>query len=112
MAQQCVCVQCRQLAFTPSPPPLSRTLIPVRHLCLIARLLLLLGCRDEYFKDNRTLEQIDKDVRRLNPEFAFYQMMTGVDRRKILGYIFARFLHFFLSVPLWQSLFGGFTSRW
>ena len=35
---------------------------------------------DQYFKDNQTLEQIDKDVRRLCPEFAFYQMTTGRDR--------------------------------
>lgn len=35
---------------------------------------------DEYFKENRILEQIDKDVRRLNPEFAFYQTTTGMDR--------------------------------
>ena len=39
------------------------------------------GPRDDYFKENEVLEQIDKDVRRLSPEFSFYQQPTGRPRR-------------------------------
>eukprot|EP00038_Savillea_parva_P025949 m.50299 g.50299 ORF g.50299 m.50299 type:complete len:539 (-) comp7228_c0_seq1:230-1846(-) len=35
---------------------------------------------DTYFKDNDTIEQIDKDVKRLCPEFAFFQSGTGLPR--------------------------------
>jgi hypothetical protein len=36
--------------------------------------------RDTYFKDNDTIEQIDKDVKRLCPEFSFFQSKTGLPR--------------------------------
>eukprot|EP00053_Salpingoeca_punica_P002076 m.36063 g.36063 ORF g.36063 m.36063 type:complete len:402 (+) comp11372_c0_seq1:203-1408(+) len=35
---------------------------------------------DEYFKENEYLEQIDKDVKRLCPEFAFYRCSTTYPR--------------------------------
>lgn len=35
---------------------------------------------DTYFKDNNVIEQIDKDVKRLCPEFAFFQGETNLPR--------------------------------
>eukprot|EP00045_Choanoeca_perplexa_P012420 m.135478 g.135478 ORF g.135478 m.135478 type:complete len:400 (+) comp15995_c0_seq3:122-1321(+) len=35
---------------------------------------------DDYFKENEFLEQINKDVRRLNPDFSFFQQPTGLQR--------------------------------
>ena len=43
-----------------------------------------LACRDTFFKDNEILEQIDKDVQRLCPEFAFYKGISPFPRRKLL----------------------------
>lgn len=38
------------------------------------------GKWDTYFKDNVVIEQIDKDVKRLCPEFAFFQGLTHIPR--------------------------------
>ncbi|EDQ92965.1 uncharacterized protein MONBRDRAFT_13826 [Monosiga brevicollis MX1] len=42
-------------------------------------LLTALG-RDDFFHDNEVLTQINKDVRRLNPDFSFFQQPTGRPR--------------------------------
>eukprot|EP00039_Didymoeca_costata_P030305 m.28915 g.28915 ORF g.28915 m.28915 type:complete len:418 (+) comp8044_c0_seq1:216-1469(+) len=38
------------------------------------------GKWDVYFKDNLVIEQIDKDVKRLCPEFAFFQGLTHIPK--------------------------------
>ncbi len=37
--------------------------------------------RDTFFKDNEVLNQIDKDVKRLYPDFAFFQSFAPCPRR-------------------------------